>query len=179
MGYIIGKSYFEEDGAQNYLVFQPIKRHFKLIANSKHFSSWQSKGLSEEAIKPPAISDNSLNLLIDYYGSKVRVKFNNGCLKQLNKLTYDYRRKVNIYIVYEPCASKSNDSDLTLKHCLFGAVTLTKNAGIEKYAYSGYGIGFDRRSSHSFPGGRFGQNILVFRVDMSSFAHIDNKKKTF
>ena len=31
--------------------------------------------------------------------------------------------------------------------CLFGAVTFTKNADIDKYGYSGYGIGFDRRSS--------------------------------
>ena len=47
--------------------------------------------------------------------------------------------------------SSSNVSDLTLKHCLFGAVTLTKIADIEKYAYSGFGIGFDRRSSFLFP----------------------------
>ena len=46
LGHFIGKSYFEEDCAQNYLVFQPKKRHFKLIANSKVFSSQQSKGLS-------------------------------------------------------------------------------------------------------------------------------------
>ena len=51
-----------------------------------------------------------------------------------------------------------------------------QNANIDKYRYSGYGIGFDRRSSFSFPGGGFGQNVLIFRVDMSS-AHIDNKKK--
>ena len=74
-------------------------------------------------------------------------------------------------------ASTSNDNDPTLKNCLFGAVTLTKNADIDKYIYSGYGIGFDRRSSFSFPGGGFGQNVLVFGVDMSSSAHIDNKKK--
>ena len=57
-------------------------------------------------------------------------------------------------------ASSSSDSDPTLKNCLFGAVTLTKNADIEKYGYSGSGIGFDRRSSFSFPVGGFGQNIL-------------------
>ena len=62
-------------------------------------------------------------------------------------------------------------------HYLFGAVTLTKNADIDKYGYSGYGIGFDRRSSFSFPSGGFGQNILIFGVDMSSSVHIDNKKK--
>ena len=98
-------------------------------------------------------------------------------LTQSNNLTFDYGSKVNIYIVYELGASSSNDSDPTLKNCLFGAVTLTKNADIEKYGYSGYGIGFDRRSSFSFPGGGFGQNILIFGVDMSSSAHIDNKKK--
>ena len=54
---------------------------------------------------------------------------------------------------------------------------MTKNAGIDKYGYSGYGIGFDRRGSFSFPGGGFGQNVLILGVDMSFSAHIDNKKK--
>ena len=140
-------------------------------------SSWKSKGLSDETITPYATSDNSLTPLIDHYGSKVRLKFNKGCLKQSNNLTYDYGSRVNIYIVYELGASSSNDSDPTLKNCLFGAVTLTKNANIEKYGCSGFGIGFYRRSSFTFPGGGFGQNILMFGVDMRSSAHIDNKKK--
>ena len=54
---------------------------------------------------------------------------------------------------------------------------MTKNADIDKYGYSGYGIGFDRRSSFSFSGGGFGQNTLIFGADISSSAHIDNKKK--
>ena len=54
---------------------------------------------------------------------------------------------------------------------------MTKNADIDKYGYSGYGSGFDRRSSFSFPGGGFGQNVLIFGSDMSFSAHIDNKKK--
>ena len=74
-------------------------------------------------------------------------------------------------------ASSSHINEPTLKNCLFGAVTLTKNADIEKYRYSGYGIGFDRRSSFSFPSGGFGQNVLIFGADMSSSIHIDNKKK--
>ena len=57
---------------------------------------------------------------------------------------------MNIYVVYELGASSSNYNDPTLKIRLFGAVTLTKNSDIEKYGYSGYGIGFDRRSSYSF-----------------------------
>ena len=55
---------------------------------------------------------------------------------------------------------------------------MTKNADIEKYGYSSYGIGFDRRSAFSFPSGGFGRNVLVFGVDMSSSDHIDNKEKT-
>ena len=54
---------------------------------------------------------------------------------------------------------------------------MTKNADIDKYGYSSYGIGFDRRSSFSFPCGGFGQNVLFFGTDMSSSAHIDNKKR--
>ena len=65
----------------------------------------------------------------------------------------------------------------TLKICLFSAVTLTKNADIDKHKYSGYGIGLDRRGSFSFPGGGFGQNIIIFGADMNSSIHIDNKGK--
>ena len=68
-------------------------------------------------------------------------------------------------------------SDPALENCLFGEVTLTKNADVVKYGYSDYGIEFDRRSSFSFPGGMFGQNKIIFGVDMSSSARIDNNKK--
>ena len=93
------------------------------------------------------------------------------------KISFTYGTIVNIYIGYELGASGSNDNDTTLKNCLFGAVTLTKNADIDKYGYSSYGIGFERRLSFSFPGGSSGQNVLIFGADMSSSAHIDNKKK--
>ena len=66
---------------------------------------------------------------------------------------------------------------LHLKNCLFGAVTLTKNADYDKYGYSEYGIGFDRRRSLSFPGGRYGQNVLILGANMSSSPYIDNKKR--
>ena len=50
LSYFIGKSNFEEDGAQNYLVFQPIFRYFKIIANKKCIVLWKSKRLSDETI---------------------------------------------------------------------------------------------------------------------------------
>ena len=109
----------------------------------------------------------------------MRLKFTGSCLKQ-PEFIYTHKTIVNIYIVYELGASTSNDNDPTLKTCLFGAVTLTKNADIDEYGYSGYGIGFDRKSAFSFPGGvGFGQNVIIFRVDVSSSAHIDNKKRHF
>ena len=61
---------------------------------------------------------------------------------------------------------------------LVGAGILTKNADINKYGYSGYGIGFDRRVYWVlFSGGGYDQNILIFGVDMSFSAHTDNKKR--
>ena len=171
--YFFGNDYFEEDGTQNYLVFQPISRYFKI--NGKYILSWKSKGLSDETITPYATFDSSLTPLIDHYGTRIGLKFNGSCLKQPNKLTNDYGHKVNVYIDYELGACSSNNNDPSLKNCLFGEVTLTKNADIKKYGYSGFDIGFYRRTRFSFPGSGFGQNVLIFGVD----AHIDNKKKTY
>ena len=129
MSYFIGKNFFEEDGTQNYLVFQPIIRYFKVntIVNVTYYIlSWQTKGLSSEAIKLPATSDNSLTPAISYYhASKIRVKFTGSCLKQ-DKVKFNHGKVVNIYIVYEMGTSSSSNSDPTLKNCLFGTVTLTK-----------------------------------------------------
>ena len=179
LSYFRGKQYFdEEDGKQNYLVFLPTSKYFKLntiVGVIDHVLSWQYKGLSNESIKPPTTSNYSLNSRLSYYGTKIREQFTGSCLKQL-KFMFTPKKVVNICIVYESEASSSHTNDPTLKNCLFGAVTLTKNDDIEKYGYSGYGIGFDRRSSFSFPSGGFGQTALIFGVDMSS-SPIDNKKK--
>ena len=156
-----------------------MRKYFKLnsiVGVVDYVLSWQSKGLSNESIKPPTRSNNSLSPRLNYYSTKVRVQFTKSCLKQPNH-TFPHKKIVNTYIVYKLGASASHTSDPTIKNCLFGAVTLTKNADIEKYKYSGYGIGFDRRSSFSFPSGGFGQNVLIFGADMSSSIHVDNKKK--
>ena len=176
--YFIGNSHVEEDGTQYYLVFQPLDKYFIVITNTDYASSWKSKGLSAESIKPPTTSDNSLTPVLNFYGTKTRVKFTGSCLKQ-PKISYTHGKVVNIYIVYELGASSSHNNDPALKNCLFGAVTLTKNADIDKYGYCGYGIGFDRKSAFSFPVGGFGQNVIIFGVDMSSSALIDNKKRHF
>ena len=181
LSYYRGKQYFGEgSGKQNYLVFLPMGKYFKLnsvVGVIDFVLSWQSKGLSNKSIKPTTTSDNSLTSELNYYGTKIKIKFTGSCLKQSDHIFT--HKKVNIYIVYELGPSSSQNSDPTIKKCLLDAVTLTKNADIEKYKYSGYGIGFDRRSSFSFTGGGFGQNVLSFGADMSTSIHIDNKKKTY
>ena len=86
LSYFISKNYFEEDGTQNYLVFQPTIRYFKVnkVNNvTNYVLSWQSKGLSANTIKPPNTSKNSPTPAISYYyAGKIRVKFTGSCLKQ-------------------------------------------------------------------------------------------------
>ena len=121
--------------------------------------------MSNESITPPSTANNVLTPSLNYLGTKIRVRFSGSCLKQ-DKVTYAHGKIVNIYIVYE-INKKDNTiiSDPTLENCLFGAVTLTKHVNIDKYGYSGYDIGFDRKVSFSFSGGGYGQNVIIFGVD--------------
>ena len=64
-------------------------RYFKKIGNAEHISWWKSKGLSDEIIKSPNTSNNSLALELSYIGNKTRVKFDESCLKQ-NKITFTH-----------------------------------------------------------------------------------------
>ena len=82
LSYFIGKSHFEEDFTQNYLVFQPMYLYFKAITNTDYVSSWKFKGVSAESIKPPTTSDNSLTPALNYYGTNIRVEFTGSYLKQ-------------------------------------------------------------------------------------------------
>ena len=95
----IGKNYFEEDGTQSYLVFQPIYKHFKAFSITQYLeyvSEWKFKVSSNEGIKAISASDNSLNPTLSYYGTKLRVKFTGGYLKK-SKISYIHGKVVNIY----------------------------------------------------------------------------------
>ena len=106
--------------------------------------------------------------------------FDRSCLKQ-DRVTFNHGKIVNMYVVYEIIGiagiNGNRDSNLMVENCLFGAITLTKNADVDKYKYSGYGIPFDRTSSFSFPGGGDGQNVIIFGAYMNSSIHVDNKGK--
>ena len=58
-----GVKYFIEDGSQIYLIFQPLViKYFKAsrMTVSIMVMVWKFKDMSNESVKPPATSDNSL-----------------------------------------------------------------------------------------------------------------------
>ena len=81
-----------------------------------------------------------------------------------------------MYIVYEISKNYSISIYPTSENCLFGTVSLTKNADIDKYKYPGYGIGFDRGGEVSFGTSRLSRNCIIFGADLSSSSHANNKK---
>ena len=122
-------------------------RYFKIIAgvgNGRYIYYWRSKGLSDERINSITASNYSVTPFLDYYGTKTRVEFSGSCLKQ-DSVTFNHKKVVNIYIVYEISKSINISDYLTLENCLFGVDSLTKNADIDRYGYSGYRIGSDSR----------------------------------
>ena len=61
------------------------------------------------------------------------------------------KKVTNLYISYTLGSQLRNlNTDFTLGNCFFGSVKLTKNADLDKYKYTGYGIGFDSRSEFLF-----------------------------
>ena len=133
--YFRGKSHFEEDGTQNYLVFEPMIGFFKKIAglgNGSYIYYWESKGLSNKRINCITTSNQSITPNLSQYGNKTRVEFNGSYSKQ-DKVIYTHGKIVNIYIVYEINKNYNISSYPTLGNCLFGAVSLTKHADIDQY----------------------------------------------
>ena len=107
---------------------------------------------------------------------KARLKITESVLQQ-KIVTYSHRKVVNVYAVYEITNFHGIENYPTLANALFGAVKLTKNADIDKYKYSAYGIGFDGKGFFLHPSGRTGRNAIIFGADMSSSSKINNKGK--
>ena len=132
--YFRDKSHFEEDGTQNYLVFQSMYRYFKRIAgvgSGNYIYFWKSKGLSDERLDSITASNYKITPELIFYGTKTKAEFNGSCLKQ-DKITHNHGTIVNIYILYEISKNYNISVYPTLENCLFGAVSLTKNAHIDQ-----------------------------------------------
>ena len=133
--YFRGKSHFEEDGTQNYLVFQPIQRYFKRIAgvgNGNYIYYWKSKGLSDERINSIKTSDYGITSYLSYYDTnEIRVKFNEGCLKK-DQGTFLHGGIVNVYIVYKVSKNINIRDYPTLEKGYFNSWKRS-NTGIRTY----------------------------------------------
>ena len=130
------------------------------IGNYIYF--WKSKRLSDEN----TTSDHKSSSHLSYYGTKTRVELRGSYLKQ-DKITFNHKKVVNIYIVYELDKIYVKTSSM-LVNCLFGAVRLTKNSDIDN-KYSVYGIGFDRRGAYLLPRGNFGRYKLLIIIRGKTF----------
>ena len=65
--YFRGKSHFEEDGIQNYFVFQPIYRYFeRAVGSDNYIYYWTSKVLSDKNVTAPTTSDYKLLKLLKW-----------------------------------------------------------------------------------------------------------------
>ena len=113
------------------------------VGSGNYIYFWKSKGLSDARLESITASNYKITPELSFYGTKRGIEFNGNCLKQ-DKVTHNHGAIVNIYIVYEISKNYNISSFPTLENCLLGPVTLTKNAHIDQYKYSGYSIGFDR-----------------------------------
>ena len=117
----IGQSYFNNDGVQLYLIFQPIYKTITTFSSLKDtFSEWESKELSNEKFTCPCIANVSVSpKRVWMNNTKIRLKFKGSCLKQEDTAPFTPNNVVNLFIVYELDSWPSDlDTDFSLVGCL-------------------------------------------------------------
>ena len=64
--YFCGKNHFDEDGTQNYYIFQQISKYLKVayVNDTNYILSWQSRGLND--IKIESIKTNNFCLFLEW-----------------------------------------------------------------------------------------------------------------
>ena len=98
----ICQSYFNNDGAQLYLVFQPIQKTITIFSGLiDTISKRESKGLKNEKFAPSYTDNKNLSPKLIRNDSRIRLKFTWSCLKQENKAPFTPKNVVNLFIAYE------------------------------------------------------------------------------
>ena len=94
----IGQSYFTNDGAQLYLIFQPSYKTITTFSGLPFtVLEWESKGLSNEKFKPPYTANKSLSPKLLRNKSRLRLRFERSCLKQARYSTF-YSKQCSKFI---------------------------------------------------------------------------------
>ena len=81
LSYFRGNSHFEEDGTQNWYVFQRMSMYLKVAcANDiNYILSWESKELTNIGIDSIKTTNCMFNPYMNtYYNGKIRIKFDGG-----------------------------------------------------------------------------------------------------
>ena len=103
-------------------------KYFKKIGKTEKISSSKSKGLSNEIIIP---FDNTHAPELIYSGESIYVKFDGNYLKQ-DKVTFNQRKIVNIYIVYEITKNNPISSSYPIiQNSLFGENGVIKGSSLD------------------------------------------------
>ena len=87
--------------------------------------------MSDENITVSTTKDYNLNPGLNFFGTKTRIELNGTCFKQ-DKVTFNQGKVVNIYIAYGTSKNINISDYPTLENCLFRAVSLIKNADIDR-----------------------------------------------
>ena len=124
-----------------YYLYQ-LKKYINYFSGTNWTVSWKSNAMLEENIENITKSGSNFPPTFVDYHVLPDINFNGHCLIKNN--IFIPKKVINLYVSYilNPWL-KNSSTDFTLKNCLFGSVELTKNADLDKYRYSGYGIGFD------------------------------------
>ena len=82
--FLIGQSYFGNDGSQNFLIFQPINKTLTTFAGlPDKMAKWESERLSNEKVRPPFAANHSLSLKLAWMNnSRITVEFKGSCLNK-------------------------------------------------------------------------------------------------
>ena len=80
LSYLHGKSCFDEDGTQNYYIFQPISKYLKVayVNDINYILSWKSRGLNDIKIEYIKTNNYLLNPHMDLYDMSKTIKLFNG-----------------------------------------------------------------------------------------------------
>ena len=154
--------YFSSGIFQNYLVFIPAKKYIKYFTGTTRNESWKSNGMSEEIIENITKSDSNFAPTFVDHHLLPDINFNGHCLI---KNIFIPKKVINIHTFYTLGPQLRNlNTDFKLNNCLLGSLKLTENTYLDKYIYTGYGIGFDSRGEYSLIFGSIGKNVIFLEL---------------
>ena len=147
-----GSKNFYSGILQNYFVLISAKKYVKCFSGTTRISSWKSSRVSDESIENITKLDSKFARTFVNHYLLPEINFNGHCL--INNIISFPEKVIDLYISYilSPWLRNLN-TDFTLNNCLFGYVDLAKNADLDKFKYSGYGIRFDSPSEFPFTDG--------------------------